>query len=48
MDDWQPVQIFGVRAGRDDVIVVRNKFRVHTGFFGNGNDLFQRIVVVNT
>ena len=38
VDDRQSVQIFGIWTGRDDVIVVWNKFCVHTGFFGNGND----------
>lgn len=47
MDDRKPVQIFGIRLGGDDIVVVRYKFGVHTGFFRNGDDPLQAFILVD-
>ncbi len=47
MDDRKSVQILGIRFGRDNVIVIRDKFGVYAGFFRNGYDVFQSSVLVD-
>lgn len=47
MNNRKPVQIFGVRLGGDDIVVVRDKLGMHTGFFRNGDDSLQSLILVD-
>ena len=47
MDHRQTVQIFGIRSGRDNIVIIRDKLGVDTGFFRCSNNFFQMVVVVD-
>ena len=46
MDHRQSEQIFRVRFGGDDIVVVRNEFGMHAGLFTERDDSFQFIVFI--
>ena len=47
MDDWKPINIFSIRFGGDNVVIIRDKLGVHTGFFRNGDDPLQAFILVD-
>ena len=44
VDHRKSEQILGVRSGRNNVVVVRDKFGVHSGLFAQCNDVLQFLV----
>lgn len=46
IDDRQSAKILRIRLTRNQAIIVRNKLRMHAGFFTEIDDLFQTVVVL--
>ena len=48
MDYGQTVHILGIGLRGEDIVIIRDEFGMDTGFFGYGDDVFQKLIVLQT